>query len=119
MRLIALPYVLSVAKYDSLPSGMVGWYSLSVTESEISLVAETAKLPTGYVAREDGWRALKVEGTLDFSLVGILASISAALAERGIPIFVLSTYDTDVILVKGDRLRDATAALESKGVTTI
>ena len=119
MKLKKLPYDLSVAKYSSLPEGPSGFYSLSVTEGEISLVAERAKLPQGYFAREDGWRAFVVDGTLDFSLVGILAGISSALAERGIPLFALSTYDTDYVLVKAEHFAAACEALIIKGYILI
>ena len=119
MNIRALPYALSVAKYASTPDGIEGFYSLSVTEGEISLVAETEKLPIGFAAREDGWRALAVEGPLDFSLVGILAKISSALADAGIPIFAISTFDTDYILVKESRFTDACNALKQKGYILI
>ena len=119
MKVKALPYSLSVAKYESIPGGVEGFFSLSVMEGEISLVAEKEKLPQGYLYREDGWRAFVVEGPLDFSLVGILADITSALAESGIPIFAISTYDTDYILVKEDRFEDAYRALKGKGYILI
>ena len=115
MRLCKLPYRLSVAKYDAIPEGMKGFLSLTVAEGEISLVAETASLPTGYLVREDGWCAIGVEGPLDFSLVGILSSISSVLAECNIPIFAISTYDTDYLLVKKDRSEEALRALAERG----
>ena len=119
MKVKVLPYSLSVAKYDCIPERTEGFYSLTVTKGEVSLVAETARLPQGCVAREDGWRAFVVEGPLDFSLVGILADITSALAESGIPIFAISTYDTDYILVKEDRFEDAYRALKGKGYILI
>ena len=71
--------------------------------------------PQDALAREDGWRALRIEGTLDFTLVGILAGIAALLAERHIPIFVVSTYDTDYLLVKKENLSAALDALQTGG----
>jgi len=115
MTLKKLPYMLTVAKYDGIPKRLEGFYSLSVGEGEISLVAETTKLPEGYLAREDGWCAMMVVGPLDFSLVGILAELSSVLAEQGIPLFAISTYDTDYLLVKNDRFEAAVAALVEKG----
>ena len=70
------------------------------TDAERSLVCRTQDVPDNATAREDGWRAMRITGTLDFSLIGVLAGISAVLAENGIGIFVLSTYDTDYILTK-------------------
>ena len=119
MRIKALPYSLSVAKYDRIPEGREGFFSLTVAEGEISLVAETRLLPQGYLAREDGWRAFMIEGPLDFSLVGILANVTSALAECCIPVFALSTYDTDYILVKEALFEDACRALKGKGYIII
>ena len=110
-----LPHRLTVAKYEAMPQGLKGLYSLSVSDREISLVAETALLPEGSFAREDGWRALRVAGELDFSLVGVLAALSAALAEAGIPLFAISTFDTDYLLVKEEHLSAAETALMRKG----
>ncbi len=88
--------------------------ALTVTAHEISLVCAAHKVPKGCVA-EFGWRAIRVVGTLDFSLVGILAKISGVLANAGISIFVVSTYDTDYILTKENALPDAVAALKAEG----
>jgi len=66
---------------------------------------------------ERGWSGLVVEGQLDFSLTGILSAISEPLARAGIPIFAVSTYDTDYVFMKTDRYTDAIAALESAGHT--
>ena len=115
MRLIALPYDLCVCKYSAVPAPLDGFYSLSSAEGEISLVCEAGKAPQGAIARENGWRAFQVEGQLDFSLVGVLAGISQTLAEANIPLFALSTYNTDYILVKEDRWGDACTALKQKG----
>lgn len=65
---------------------------------------------------EGGWRIIKVIGPLDFALIGLMASISRALAEAGISIFALSTYDTDYVLVKAVQLERAVEALTSRGV---
>ncbi|MBQ9428565.1 MAG: ACT domain-containing protein [Clostridia bacterium] len=111
MRLKVLPYSLTVAKYDHVPVGLTGFHSLTVTEHEISLVCESDRLPPCPVAREDGWRALVVEGPLDFSLVGILSSLSGVLAAAKVSIFALSTYDTDYLLVKARDLARALSAL--------
>lgn len=70
------------------------------TDGECSLVCPTDQAPGNATAREDGWRAFRIAGTLDFSLVGILAPIATLLAEAEIGIFAVSTFDTDYVLVK-------------------
>lgn len=90
------------------------FYSLTRTADELSLVCSVGAVPEG-VRCEAGWRALKVEGPLDFGLTGILAGLAGALAVAGISLFTLSTFDTDYLLVKQDRLPQALAALQSAG----
>ncbi len=92
--------------------------SFTRTGEETSLVCDQACVPSG-VTTEPDWRAFCIDGTLDFSLTGILARLSTTLAERGIPLFAVSTYDTDYILVKEDRLSAATAALTAAGYTLV
>ena len=115
MRLRKLSYRLSVAQYEEMPNRIEGFFSLSCVREEISLVCETKYLPEKASRREDGWRAFVVEGQLDFSLVGILSELSATLAKAEIPIFALSTYDTDYILVKENHFDRAIAALREAG----
>ena len=64
---------------------------------------------------DDGWRALRVAGQLDLTETGVLASLAAPLAEAGVPIFAISTHDTDYLLVKDEKLEDAVAALTAAG----
>ena len=119
MQLRKLPYRLSVAKYEKVPDGITGFFSLSSTREEISLVCETERLPQGFLTCEDGWRALVVEGQLDFSLVGILSALTGILAQAKIPLFAISTFDTDYLLVKEANFADAIAALKEKGYTIL
>lgn len=84
------------------------------TADETSVVCRSG-LAAGAARAEDGWRALRIDGPLDFGLVGILAEASGRLAAAGISIFALSTFDTDYILVKETRLEDAVVALRSGG----
>ena len=89
------------------------FFFIGRTDEEISLVCPTAEAPARTLAREDGWRGFRIRGTLDLSLVGILSRLSAVLAEAGIGIFAVSTYNTDYILVKEkdlDRALDMLAA---------
>ena len=88
--------------------------SVTRTATELSVVCAQEAVPEG-VRAETGWRAMSVDGPLDFALTGVLASLAAPLAEAGVPIFVVSTFDTDWLLVKGDWLEDALAALRAKG----
>ena len=83
------------------------------TANENSLVCPVEKAPRNATAREDGWKGFYVEGTLDFSLVGILAAISTALAQKKIGIFAVSTYDTDYIFVKEENFAEALKAVEN------
>lgn len=85
------------------------------TKEEKSVVCRTEDAPEHTLEREDGWRAFRVEGILDFSLTGILADISALLAEEKIGIFAVSTFDTDYILVKKESEMAALGKLQRSG----
>ena len=76
-------------------------------------------VPGHTLAREDGWRAFRIEGVLDFSLIGILAGISGILAENKIGIFVVSTYNTDYVLTKEESFERAMALLARHGYTVL
>lgn len=106
--------VCTVDDYSSVD--LAGEYVfLGKTDAEKSLVCETELTPSNTVKREDGWRAFRVEGTLDFSLVGIFAKLSAILADAGIGIFAISTFNTDYILTKMDCFDRALKVLEAHG----
>ncbi len=85
------------------------------TGEEYSLVCRTSDVPALTVARDDGWRLMKIDQVLDFSLIGILADISSLLAVRGISIFAVSTFNTDYILVRSTDLAQAAEALCENG----
>ena len=85
------------------------------TDEEKSLVCPTELVPQNTVERDDGWRALRIIGVLDFSLVGILARISTILAENSIGIYAVSTFNTDYIFVKKCNFDKAIQALEDAG----
>lgn len=88
--------------------------SVTRTADELSIIVAQDRVPPGVIA-ERGWRVLAVRGPLAFSLTGVLAGIAAPLADAGVPIFVVSTYDTDLLLVGGDDLDAAIAALRAAG----
>ncbi len=90
------------------------FWTVTRTSEELSVVCAETGIPET-VKCEKGWRCLKVHGPLDFSLTGILVSLARPLAEAGIGIFVLSTYDTDYILVKEAELDRALAVLDQGG----
>lgn len=90
------------------------FFSLTVTDNEISLVCEQSKAPTDGVV-ETGFRAMRIKGILDFSLTGIIAWISGILAQAGISIFTVSTYDTDYVLVREEDLEQSITVLKNKG----
>ena len=89
--------------------------SITRTDDELSIVS-SSNVPAGVTA-ETGWRCLRVEGPLSFELTGVLADLSTPLARAGIPIFVISTYDTDYVLVKATDLESACSALRDEGYT--
>ena len=117
LTLQILPQSLTVCRAERLDGFDLssGLFFIGRTDEELSLVCRTACVPAETVAREDGWRAFRIEGMLDFSLVGILSKISAVLADNGIGIFAVSTYNTDYILVKAENFGRAMAALEAAG----
>lgn len=90
------------------------FFSLTRTPDELSLVCPES-LVTADTACEGGWRAMGIEGPLDFSLVGVLAGITGPLAGAGFSVFAVSTYDTDYVLVREDELRAAISALQGAG----
>ncbi len=88
--------------------------SITKTPEELSIVCRQCNVPKN-VKCEKGWRCLKVNGPLDFSCVGILASLSVPLAKAGVSIFAVSTYDTDYLLVKEKDLERAICVLSHEG----
>lgn len=87
-------------------------FSITNTREELSVLCEEKFIPAGLICERD-WKVLKVEGPLDFTLIGILSRLSGLLAEAGISIFALSTYDTDYILVKNKDIDRAVETLRN------
>ena len=109
----------SVARLDpgaAVPAWATGGDLVSITRTptELSIVCPDEHVPAS-VQRESGFRALIVAQVLDFALTGILSGISAPLAAAGISIFVLSTFDADIVLVREADLPAAVAALRESG----
>ncbi len=93
------------------PPPDVALYSVTATADELSVVCPVAVAPCE-TPTERGWRVLKVKGPLDFSLVGILASVLDPLVDANVSVFAISTYETDYVLVKEEQLRQALTALK-------
>lgn len=91
------------------------FFFLAKTNDEISLVCKTEQAPVNCISREDGWKGFYIDGMLDFSMVGVLAKISTILADNGISIFSMSTYNTDYILVKEHKWGKAMSVLMKAG----
>jgi hypothetical protein len=90
------------------------FWSVTRTADELSIVCEEKNIPSG-VQAETGFSCLEVIGPLDFSTVGVLAALTAILAASGISLFVISTFDTDYLLVRQVALPDAIDALRESG----
>ncbi len=93
------------------PPPEVPLYSVTVSPDEVSVVCPVSVAPRESPS-ERGWRVLKVKGPLDFSLVGILASVLDPLVDANVSVFAISTYETDYVLVHADQLRQALTALK-------
>ena len=121
MELKKLPHELTVCKVASLADIDLDsdFFFIGKTDEEISLVCLTSDAPAQTLEREDGWKGFRIEGVLDFSLIGILSRITGVLSESGIGIFAVSTYNTDYILVKSDNFNKAAEALTAAGYSII
>ena len=90
-------------------------YCLGKTDEEKSLVCPVSEVPANVIKRDDGWMAFRIQGVLNFSLIGILAKIASVLADNGISIFAVSTYNTDYVMVKKENFQDALEVLAAAG----
>ena len=119
MELKKIPHEFSVCKV--IDYSMVDMESEFVftgrTDEELSLVCITEDVPDNIVERDDGWKAFRLQGILDFSLIGILSKISGILAENRIGIFAVSTYNTDYVFTKTENYNKALKVLEVSGYT--
>ena len=89
------------------------------TDEEKSLVCITDEVPANVIQQDDGWKAFRIQGVLNFSLIGILAKIAAALTDNGISIFAVSTYNTDYVLMKKENYQKALDVLKALGYMII
>lgn len=91
-----------------------GFFCVTQTAEELSIVCVEGRVPAA-VRSERDWVALKLEGPFPFALTGVLSSILQPLAEAGIPIFAIATFDTDYVLIKQEKLQAAVAVLIAAG----
>jgi len=118
LTLSVLPETLAICRLEreaSVPEWAMGEFvSITRTPDELSIVCNERDVPSD-VKADRGWQALKIEGPLDLALTGVLASIAGPLAEARINIFAISTFDTDYVLVKTDRVTEAIGVLRISG----
>jgi hypothetical protein len=119
ISLALLPDELSIYRFEpSVPvpnlAGSAGVWSMTRTARELSVVA--AEGACSAADEEDpGWRCLYVEGPIPFDLPGIVAGLTAVIAAQGLPVFVVSTFDSDLLLLRGETLDQSLQALRVKG----
>ena len=121
MKLKKLPHHLTICKVADMDDIDLNseFYFIGKTDEELSVVCRTEDTPESTVKRDDGWKGFRIEGMLDFSLIGILSKISTILADNQIGIFAVSTYNTDYILVKNKSFDKAIATLKNNGYNIV
>ena len=117
MEIKKIDYDFSVCKVKdySLVDVNAKYCFIAKTDEENSLVCLTEDVPEKVRQRDDGWRAFRLQGMLDFSLIGILSNLSGVLAENKIGIFAISTYNTDYVLTKKEDYQKALDVLKDAG----
>ena len=121
MELKKLEYDLTICKVSTITDIDMDtdFYFVGKTDEEISLVCKTEDTPKKTTERDDGWKGFRIQGVLDFSMIGILSKLSAILAKNKIGIFAVSTFNTDYILVKKENFNRALEVLASEGYTIV
>ncbi len=121
MKLKTIDHKLTVCKVIDVSNINMesDFYFIGMTDEELSLVCKTEDTPQNTIERDDGWRGFRIQGVLDFSLIGILSKLSGILAEHNIGIFAVSTYNTDYILVKEENYERSLSVLASEGYSIV
>ncbi|MFK7957786.1 MAG: ACT domain-containing protein [Lysobacterales bacterium] len=118
MKLSPMPEILAVCRLapdTPLPEWLsTGWQSVTRTAEELSVVCPLKQVPN-HVEREAPWRGFKVAGPIEFTEIGVLASLCDPLAQAGISLFAVSTFDTDYLLVKSKDFSHAARVLRTAG----
>ncbi|HNX49920.1 MAG TPA: ACT domain-containing protein [Thermoanaerobaculaceae bacterium] len=121
LRFCVLDPELAVVRLEE-GDGLPGWatrgdlWGVIRAPGELTVVCETSQVPAGARA-ETGWMAFRLQGPFPFDSVGVLAAVAAPLAAAGVSIFALSTFDTDIVLVKRTQIETAVLALQGAGLT--
>lgn len=121
MELMRIPHDFTVCKLKREADIDITkeFYFVSKTDEELSLVCKVEDTPVDTIERDDGWKGFRIQGVLDFSLIGILSKISGILADNKIGIFAVYTYNTDYIFVKKDSYKRALSVLSDAGYMVI
>lgn len=121
MELKKLPYDLTVCKVESVEDIDLSreFFFVGKTDEELSLVCRTEDTPARTTERDDGWKGVRIQGVLEFSMIGVLSKLSGILAENEIGLFAVSTYNTDYILVKEKNFEKALEVLGAEGYTIV
>ena len=121
MELKKLDYDLTVCKVSDISDIDMNaeFYFIGKTDEELSLVCPVEDTPANTTECDNGWKGFRIQGVLDFSLIGILSKLSGILAEHKIGIFAISTFNTDYILVKEENFEKALKVLETEGYTVL
>lgn len=121
MELKRIDYKLTVCKITEISNLNLDtdFCFIAKTDEELSLVCKTEDTPQNTVDCDDGWRGFRIQGVLEFSLIGILSKLSGILAENNIGIFAVSTFNTDYILVKEENYEHALAVLSAEGYSVV
>lgn len=117
MEIKKIDRIFSICKVSDISSVDItrDYTFIGTTDEENSLVCPTDIVPTNTTDRDDGWRAFRIQGVLDFSLIGILYKIAEILAKNSIGIFVISTFNTDYVLTKEEEYQRALDLLANAG----
>ncbi len=115
MKIKTLEKEYSVGKYKKMPQNLPDFYFSAVTKDEISVLAESSKMPENAENCENGFMGFMIEENLEFALIGIISRITAILADNDISVFVVSTFNTDYFFVKKESFSLACQLLSASG----
>lgn len=117
MTITPLQQPFSILKIEALKPEYLNmpFFMTAVTDEEVSLVCPTEHAPQDFLACDEGWRAFRLKGTFEFSLVGVLSKILTLLGDKGISIFAISTYQTDYVFTKEKDFAPALDTLKQNG----
>ncbi len=115
MKIKVLEDTYSVMRYEKMPEKLPGMYFSAVTDDEVSILCKADEAPENATNTEGRMRGFRIEGSLDFSLIGIIARITAILADNDVSVFVVSSFKTDYFFVREENLPLALQLLEVSG----